>query len=190
MKTRHEGRSPAISGIVKVSILCVSVIALSGCPSTESLYRQAYTHYLWEEEAEALALLDRILEKDDSYAQAYILESLIFQKRGESDKALVLLEKASQKAPGSAVVRFNLGNLYFQRRKYEDARTAYRAAIERDPSLSEAHLNLANTLMVLKQYPDALKEYETFLTMAVKEYPEVKRLVELLRVEFGGRTGE
>ena len=167
-------------------IMLLSLFALAGCPSTDSLYRAAYEHYIWNEQDAALEILGEILEKDGTYVPAYVLESLIRTARGEDEMALAALESAKQAAAPSAVVSFNLGNILFKKGEYGRACSEYSQAIALKPDFSEAFLNRANSLMMLREYPAALNDYETFLRLSVKDNPDVKKLVSLLRVEFGG----
>lgn len=160
------------------------IFILIGCPTTESLYRDAYFKYLAKKEEEALALCKEILSRDASYTQAYLLTSLILAVKGQTREAIDVLVEAKSKAKPEAIVYFNLGNLYFNKGDYARACAEYTQALKLNPGLHEAYLNRANSFLALHEYAKALVDYEEFLRLSTKERPEVRKLVELLKIDL------
>ena len=181
MRTMKTARARIITSIV----LSVLVVTLTGCPSTNNLYGQAFSLYTKHDEARALELLNRIIERDARYVPAYVLKSTIYQTRGDWTAAEQALLTAEQKAPPSPVVNFNLGNIYFLQGEFNKAVESFTRAVQINPAFNEAYINRANAYMKLKDYPAALADYEKFLSLTGKEYDNVRRLVILLRRELG-----
>jgi protein O-GlcNAc transferase len=161
------------------------VCALAACPSTDALYGRAYMHYTKREEAEALRLLAQIIEKDSRYTAAYVLESVIYQARGDWTGAEKALRAAGDKAPGSPVVSFNLGNVLFKAGEFRKAAAEYSKALAVNPAFAEAFLNRANAWMKLAEYKKALDDYEQFLDLSGEKHENVQALTKLLRQELG-----
>ena len=167
------------------ALLAVLVLSLTGCPSTDNLYGQAYSHYTRRDEARALELLSLIIERDERYVPAYVLQSTIYETRGDWAAAEQALRAAEEKAPPSPVVSFNLGNIHFKKGEYGKAVEKYTRSIQINTSFNEAYINRANAHMKLKEYPDALRDYEKFLSLPGKEYTNVRELVKVLRRDLG-----
>jgi len=68
---------------------------------------------------------------------------VIYQRKGENDKAIQEFALAVQINPQYADAYHNLGNTYYQMQKYEDAAKSYQAAIQLNPHLWQSHQNLA-----------------------------------------------
>jgi len=177
---RPAGRTPAACGA-----LLALLLVLAGCPSVNGMYGEAYSRYVSRDEAGALALLDKIIEKDGRYVPAYVLKAAIYETRGDWNKSEEVLAAARETATPSAVVCFNLGNIQFKKGEFKKAVDEYTRALALDPSLEAAYVNRANALMGAGEHGAALKDYETFLGLTKKDYPNVKSLVKLLRAELG-----
>jgi tetratricopeptide (TPR) repeat protein len=175
----------ATEHLVNMAVLTALTLVLTGCPSTNNLYGQAYSHFTQREEEKALELLARIIAQDARYTPAYVLQSTIYETRGDWSGAEQSLRAAEDKAPPSPVVSFNLGNIYFKKGDYGRAVEQYSRAVNLNPVFIEAYINRANARMQLKDYPAALADYEKFLALTGKEYPNVRDLVKLLRRDLG-----
>ena len=178
-----------LRGMVRKALAAAAVTTLiavlSGCPSTDNLYGQAYSHFTRREEDKALALLARIIERDARYTPAYLLRSTILEVRGDWAGAEQALRDAEEHASPSPVVNFNLGNIHFKRGEYDKAVDEYSRALRINPGFTEAYINRANARMKLRDYPAALDDYEKFLSLTGKDYPNVRELVKLLRRDLG-----
>lgn len=184
MKKKCGRAFPGLSRIFFV-VPALFLLLLCSCPTSASLYRDAFERYTAQDNPKALEILARIIQSDPSYTPAYILESVIRLAQNELERAAAVLADAKEKAQPSAAVCFNLGNVFFRQGNYPAAFAEFSIAIELDPELAEAWLNRANTRMALKEYRAALGDYEMFLKLSEKERPEVRQLVELLRRDFG-----
>jgi tetratricopeptide (TPR) repeat protein len=164
--------------------LALVLLLFAGCPTTDSLYGQAYLKFLERDEAQALKLLSAIIEKDARYVPAYILEAAIFETRGDWNRTEAILLQAKKTASASPVVCFNLGNIYFKKGEFAKAVDEYTRALELNPGFNEAYINRANARLKLGDLPAALKDYETFLSNTKGDYPNVRALVNLLRQDL------
>jgi tetratricopeptide (TPR) repeat protein len=178
-KKRSHGRF-----LLFAAVLGFFLLLFSGCPTTNGLYGQAYLHFVNRDEARALELLGRIIEREARYTPAYVLEAAIYEGRGNWNKSEEILLAAQKQAPPSPVVCFNLGNIYFKKGEYRQAADQYSRALTFNPGFTEAYINRANSLMAAADYEAALRDYEKFLSLAPKEYPNVRELVRLLRREL------
>jgi len=169
---------------LRIYLIITLAFILVACPTTDSLYREAYFRYLAKKDEEALALCQEIMARDASYTQAYILTSLILAVKGQTSKAIDVLVEAKDKARPEAVFYFNLGNLYFNTGDYTRACAEYTQALKLNSGLKEAYLNRANSFLALKEYAKALADYEDFLRLSSEERPEVRKLVELLKIDL------
>ncbi len=177
------GRAAALAALPLLLLL------LAGCPTVQGMYGEAYSLFASRDDARALALLDQIVEKDARYVPAYVLMAAIYETRGDWGKSEEVLVAAQRAAQPSAVVCFNLGNVYFRKGDFRKAAAQYTLALELDSSFAAAYMNRANAYMGLQDREAALNDYQAFLGLAKKDYPNVKKLVELLRRELKKDSG-
>ncbi len=68
---------------------------------------------------------------------------VIYQKRGEVERAIEEFKLAVIINPAYADAYFNLGNMYYQTQQWENTVQSYQKAVELNPNLWQAHQNLA-----------------------------------------------
>jgi len=68
---------------------------------------------------------------------------VIYQKKGEVERAIAEFKLAIRINPAYADAYFNLGNMYYQTQQWENTVQSYQKAVELNPNLWQAHQNLA-----------------------------------------------
>ena len=98
---------------------------------------------LGEKEA-AKAAFRKVIELDDTYAEAYFNLGLLLSADGQAIEAERLLRKAAQLDPGSHRAHGALGVLLQELGKYSEAKAELRRALEIDPTdtIARSHLGL------------------------------------------------
>ncbi|MBN2353705.1 MAG: tetratricopeptide repeat protein [Spirochaetales bacterium] len=182
---RNDPRRLTLRKAAALTALSLLLLVLAACPTVNGMYGEAYSLYVNRDESGALSLLDKIIEKDGSYVPAYVLKAAIYETRGDWNASEEILAAAQKTATPSSVVCFNLGNILFKKGEFRKAADEYTRALELDPALEAAYVNRANARLGLGEREAALKDYETFLGLTKKDYPNVKALVKLLRRELG-----
>jgi len=83
---------------------------------------------------------------------------LLFERKGDLEKALRNYLKAIAADPGQPVFHFNLGNALFEVGRLDEAERSYREAIRLRPAFAEAHNNLAGLLLKVGRLHEAYRE--------------------------------
>jgi len=98
-------------------------------------------------------------------------QGLVYNNKGEHDKAIVAFTKAIELDPNHALAYSNRGWAYIQLGQYEQALADCTKAIELNPNLALAYNNRAWAYMELGQYEQALADY----TKAVELDPSLQK---------------
>ena len=137
---------------------------------------QAYTdRYLYAEDKaaaekfldQALLILDDAKRVDSNYHPIYNQRGLIYQYRGELDKAEAAFKQALELAPDDPVVRYNLAQVYLSQGKLDEALDMLAQGVALDPSSAQLQLLYGKVLAVKGR----LDEAEAALDEAVKLAP-------------------
>ena len=118
---------------------------------------QAYTdRYLYAEDKtaaekfldQALLILDDARTIDPNYYAIYNQRGLIYQYKGELDKAETAFKQALTIAPDDAVVRYNLAQVYLSQGKLDEALDMLAQGVALDPASAQLQLLYGKVLAV------------------------------------------
>src|SRR5208337_1087569 len=85
--------------------------------------------------------LPRIIVLDDPLSpEEHVNLGLAYEKKGETDHAIVEYQKAAEKLPDAYLY---LGNIYMHMNRLDQAEAFYCKTIEESPALADAYNNLA-----------------------------------------------
>ena len=88
------------------------------------LYMEADNYRVRGQYAQAIALLEQAIEKDDQFVEAYYRLGLVYLSKRDLDRSAALFEKAlslTSDIKKQKVIWFDLGETYFNLGKYEQA---------------------------------------------------------------------
>ncbi|MFH1684613.1 MAG: CheR family methyltransferase [Candidatus Margulisiibacteriota bacterium] len=102
----------------------------------------------------AIAELNKIIDLDNLYAEAYYLMGVLYEKTGKQDDAIREFRRAVYVDAGLAIACYNLGNIYSFQKKQTKAKREYQNAIralEKKPAdaLVDFSDNLTNELLLI-----------------------------------------
>jgi tetratricopeptide (TPR) repeat protein len=116
--------------------------------------------------AEANNTMDDIireLQNNPDNAGAYYNLGVVFQSRGETDKALKCYGRAVSMDPTLAEAHYNMGTIVKEKGDLQRAVELFRTALQHKPDFFEACYNLANTLKESRLLEEAVQTYERAL---------------------------
>ena len=118
--------------------------AVAIAPNQASLSFLGSAHARLGEKEAAKAAFCKVIELDDTYAEAYFNLGLLLSADGQAIEAERLLRKAAQLDPGSHRAHGALGVLLQELGKYSEAKAELRRALEIDPAdtTARSHLDL------------------------------------------------
>ena len=167
--------------IVFVLFLMMSGTVLNNCATTSpgrtlkqrtiGLYASGTELYKKGNYIQAVYLLDQAIEFDDTFAEAYYMLGLTYNKLKEYKKALANLKKADELKPitekpgyDEADIKFNFGLAYIGLEDYENAAKYMQNAVALRNDFAEAQYNLA---FIMQKLDDKEKAYQ-YLESAIK----------------------
>lgn len=119
----------------------------------------------------AMEHLERAVEIDPEFMEAYNNPGVQYMNQGDSEKALDAFDRAVKLDPGSAKAAANCGAALFNLKRFQEAALAARRAVELDGSLIRARYTLGLSLAATGERPD---EAEHNLRMTVDQYPAAR----------------
>jgi len=115
----------------------------------------------------AIALFQRALEKDPSYAaaraglgEAYWRKYQLSHELQLADAAVDTCKKAAASGPGLAAAHSCLGRAFYERGEYEKAAGEYRRTLELEPTSDDAYGGLATAYARLGRLDEAEQAYK------------------------------
>ena len=119
-------------------------LAVAIAPNQASLSFLGSAHARLGEKEAAKAAFRKVIELDDTYAEAYFNLGLLLSADGQAIEAERLLRKAAQLDPGSHRAHGALGVLLQELGEYSEAKAELRRALEIDPTdtIARRHLGL------------------------------------------------
>ncbi|HEX6549584.1 MAG TPA: sulfotransferase [Gammaproteobacteria bacterium] len=126
-------------------------------PSIESLHRQATAAYASGHPELAEGLARRLIQLDESHADAYYLIGAIRLDAGNPASALPLLETAARLNPEHLGIQFAMGNAYFALGHWSDAVHCYDLLRQAGRTENNLLLNLGIALHKIRQNGVALE---------------------------------
>jgi len=112
---------------------------------------------------EVLTLVDEVLDKDPTSAEAYLLSAYVHADAGRYEQARASCERALAINPLLPVARYILGIIFQQQGDLVRAVSEFKKTIYLDSSFALAHLNLGNIYRSQRRWDEAAREYENAL---------------------------
>jgi tetratricopeptide (TPR) repeat protein len=131
--------------------------------------------------AGARRLVDEVLAKNPSHAEALVAKAHLLAQERKLDEALNSVQTAAQVAPRSAQAHFAVGQIQLARRDTTAALAAFNQAVQLNPRLTVAEVRVAG----IHLRAGRLNEAEQFLQSALKKTPGyVEARLMLARVQM------
>lgn len=127
--------------------------------SNDDWYREALLEYQLQEYDKAIKLLEKVLDNEPYYMNAYILLMNIYETQHDLPGAVGIMEKYLSENDSNPLAYFHLGRLHFRSNEPGNALEYFKKAIELDQDYDDAYLMLFETLLKM----DAAEEIEDFL---------------------------
>jgi len=128
-----------------------------------------------DQEDEAIAQLDTIMETDPDYPRALLLLADLYQMQGLIEVSERKLLEAKEILPDEPIIDFALGELYAASGNYVGAIKYYRAILEQGHEMiagNNIHGRLAEVLSSAGEFEDALPHFD----LALEEHLEINTL--------------
>lgn len=124
--------------------------------SVVDLYIDAVMLSEMQENEQAVAKLDKAVEKNENFSLAYSLRADVYQQMGQYEKSAESYQKAAQLNAWSFHDFFSLGKVRQVMKQFARAVQAYVRACELQPDHLQAHINTAKCFNEIQQYDNAL----------------------------------
>lgn len=129
--------------------------SLAEAHASLAMIKKVY-HWDW---AGAEMELNRAIELNPNYANAYHWHALFLSAMGEHEEALTEIRRAKELDPVSLIISTNEGWILFCARRYDLAIEQFRQTMEMDPNFANAHYKLAMAYEMKGLHDEAVKEY-------------------------------
>ncbi len=129
---------------------------------------------------EAEKCFQRAIEAKSDYAPAHFQMAMLYQAKGELEKAISKLKETKTFAPFDVGLAFQLGVLYYQKGDYEKAKEELESAVTQSPNYANALYFLGLTYDKLGDKEKALEKFEKVAKLN-PDVEEVKKIIENLK---------
>lgn len=109
---------------------------------------------------EAMKCLDRALQLDPDFIQAYAIRANLWKVSGDYEKALIDYDRIGQIDSQNDMVWKEKGFLLYQLRRHSEAALALQKALEKSPDDDMIHAALADSYIELGNYEKAIQSYQ------------------------------
>jgi len=109
-------------------------------------FNEAFKYHAATDFNRAIESYIKVIEFDDTYADAFYNLGLCYYSVQQLDKACAAYRHALKLNPGNHVVRYGLAYTYYQLKRYEDAEAELQVILQADPN----HSNAANLMSLVK----------------------------------------
>jgi len=130
-----------------------------------SWYERGKELYFQGQLEEALNALEKALELDPEYVDAWNGKGIVLDDLGRYEEAIEAYDKALALDPEFAYAWNNKGNALGNLGRYEEAIEAYDKALALDPEYADAWYNKGIALGNLDRYEEAIEAYEKALAL-------------------------
>lgn len=115
--------------------------------SNEDFYKEALLEYNLKEFDRAKTLLEKVLENEPYFINAYILLMNIYETEHNLDDALATLLRYLRENDKNALIYFHIGRLYFRQNMPEKAIENFSLATSLDEDYDDAYLMLFESIL-------------------------------------------
>lgn len=95
--------------------------------------------------------------------------AVIYEKKGDYDKAIAISEKLLEKEYNLPMVHFNLGVCYYQKKMKDAAEAEFKETLRLSPDDKDSHFNLGVVYYEKKAYKEAMDEFKASLRSNEKD---------------------
>lgn len=127
--------------------------------TNDDWYREALLEYQLQEYDNAITLLEKVLDNEPYYMNAYILLMNVHETQHDLEKAIDIMQKYLTEDDKHPLAYFHLGRLHFRTNQAENALQYFKKAIDIDQDYDDAYLMLFETLLKL----DATEEIDDYI---------------------------
>lgn len=113
----------------------------------EDFYKEALLEYNVKEYDRAKTLLDKVIDNEPYFINAYILLMNIYETEHNLDEALETLLRYLRENDKNALIYFHIGRLYFRQNKPVEAIENFSIATELDEDYDDAYLMLFESIL-------------------------------------------
>lgn len=124
------------------------------------LLAEAQGYYRNGEMADALTLVDVLLNETPDWSDALLLRGKVLFESGRKIEAAHTLRRVVELDPANAEAFYALGLTFRHLRKFDDAEGCLKAALRRNPDDLDARFVLANVLFAQQKLTEAIEHYE------------------------------
>jgi Flp pilus assembly protein TadD len=128
-------------------------------PNANTLYSMSKILVSRSQDAEAEAILGRLVREHPDFLPAYQDLSQLYLRHEQVDSAIDVLSAGVKRAPKDAVLWNNLGMCRMLQKRYEDAVDDFSKAAAGVPQDARSRANLAVALGMLGRYDESLALY-------------------------------
>lgn len=172
---------------MKYQVFVFSIVMIANCSfgQTAKDYTQKGRElYERREFMEALLNLNKAIELDPAFAQAYYVRGNIKDAFDDRHGAMKDYNLAIEKNPKSAEVFFARGNVKMKLQDYYGAIDDYSGAIAINQNYIEAYFNRGKAKQFLQAYEDAINDCSKIIQLHPKNV-DAYYMRGILRIDFG-----
>jgi len=137
----------------------------SGSPSVQDWFFAAVQAEESGEKHRAIALYNKLIERDPSYAPAYINLGTIYFHLRQYSRAEELYRRATETDTQYVLAFFDLGNVLDELARPDESIAAYQRAVALAPRYADAHYNLALAFERKGHARSALRHWLAYLRL-------------------------
>src|SRR5699024_6235927 len=115
--------------------------------SNEDYYKKALLEYNLKDYDAAKVLLEKVIDNEPYFINAYILLMNIYETEHNLDEALETLLRYLRENDKNALIYFHIGRLYFRQNKPEEAIENFTIATSLDEDYDDAYLMLFESIL-------------------------------------------
>ncbi|MBI4243581.1 MAG: tetratricopeptide repeat protein [Planctomycetes bacterium] len=180
-----------ISKVIQSVLIVLSwgiIVCCSPAKSEEALSEYNKAKKITENNPDtALKLLDKAIELDPIFPQAFQQKALIYEKQNRTDLAEINYTKAIEVSPTdkSSIYYHSRARYYHRNKKYDKAERDYKIALENssfDPNRIYYLLNYATLLEDTERYMEAINKYAEILDSDIE--PSLRSQIQSRLVEI------
>jgi tetratricopeptide (TPR) repeat protein len=142
---------------------------------------------LWTEMAEyqrAVAVFQKVLQRDPSLPSAHFFEGLAYLKWEKWNEAAADLQAELALNPGDLDAKYTLGFIYLQRGRVDEALALFNEVLAAHPGYANAEYQIGKIMLLRGQFDDAI----THLEIAARLAPQADYIHYQLQIAYRRRS--